>query len=80
MVQTAHTGSFGPLLRSYAGLEGSLTRVTPQVPRSRHQFTQSPDLFQRVVSDQDAARLQQTCILKGICSSQLLLRNSWEIG
>ena len=24
-----HTGSFGPLLGSYAGLEGSLTRVTP---------------------------------------------------
>ena len=27
MAQTAHTGSFGPLLGSCAGLEGSLTRV-----------------------------------------------------
>ena len=27
MAQTAHTGSFGPLLSSWAGLEGSLTRV-----------------------------------------------------
>ena len=25
--QTVHTGSFGPLLGSYADLEGSLTRV-----------------------------------------------------
>ena len=27
MAQTAHTGSFGPMLSSWAGLEGSLTRV-----------------------------------------------------
>ena len=32
MVQTASTGSFGPLLGSCAGLEGSLTRV-PGVTR-----------------------------------------------
>ena len=31
MVQTVHTGSFGPLLGSFAGLEGSLTRVVTDV-------------------------------------------------